>query len=192
MASLHALLARRTSRLVALGALAAVAVGVGTVMTARGSAQPSPASIPAVAAPGPAATLLVFVSGAVARPGLYQLAVGARIADAIADAGGILPDADPGKLPDLAGLVHDGHQVNVPFAKGSSARTSAKVDANSADVSELEDIPGITPDIAQAIVDVRTQWGPYANLADLRNALGLDTATAALIGKHLSFLTELP
>ena len=46
--------------------------------------------------------------------------------------------------------------------------------------------------VAQAIVDARAQWGAFASLADLRQALGLDTATATLIGKHLSFLTTLP
>ena len=92
----------------------------------------------------------------------------------------------------MAALLHDGHQVNVPFARGASARTSTKIDVNAASVAELDTIPGITPDIAQGIVDMRTQWGPFASLSDLRQALGLDTATAALIGKHLSFLTSLP
>lgn len=192
MPALPAALASRPGRLVALGALACAAVVTGAVMTSRGADQPSPSATPPLAAPGPAATLLVFVSGAVAHPGLYELAIGARIADAIADAGGILPSADPGKLPNLSGLVHDGHQVNVPFAKGSSALTSAKIDANSAGVTELAAVPGITPDLAQAIVEARSQWGPFANLSDLRNALGLDSATAALLGKHLSFLTALP
>jgi competence protein ComEA len=192
MAAFRAAPSRRSGRLPALGIIAAASVAVGGVMTARGNDQPVAAAIPAVAAPGAAATLLVFVSGAVAHPGMYELAVGARIADAVADAGGILSTADPGKLPDLAALLHDGHQVNVPLAKGTSARTSAKIGANSATVDELETIPGITPDIAQAIVQSRTAWGPFASLADLRNALGLDTATATLIGKHLSFLTTLP
>ncbi|MGH7722086.1 MAG: helix-hairpin-helix domain-containing protein [Candidatus Dormibacteria bacterium] len=184
--------ALRHRPLIAITAGAAVATGIGVAMTAHGSDQPVASAMPAVAAPGPAATLLVFVSGAVAHPGLYELAVGARIADAIAEAGGILPGADPGKLPNLAALVHDGHQVNVPFARGTSVRTSARIDANAADVAELETIPGMTVDLAQAIVDTRTRWGPFANLSDLRQALGLDTATAALIGKHLSFLTTLP
>jgi competence protein ComEA len=190
MADLHRLLTRKSGRMLGISLIAASAAAIGVVMTARGSGQPVASATPAVAAPGPAATLLVFVSGAVAHPGLYELAVGARIADAIADAGGILPSADPGKLPNMAGVLHDGHQVNVPFAKGARAATSVKLDANSASVDELEQIPGITPDIATSIVDVRTRWGPFANLADLRNALGLDTATAALIGKHLSFLTS--
>jgi competence protein ComEA len=187
-----AVLSRRPGRLLALAVVAGAAVATGAVMTSRGSDQPVAAAVPAVAAPGPAATLLVFVSGAVAHPGLYELATGARIADAIADAGGILPTADPGKLPNLSGLLHDGHQVNVPFAKGSSARTSTKIDVNTAAVTELETIPGISADLARAIVDARTRWGPFASLSDLRAALGLDTATAALIGKHLSFVTALP
>lgn len=175
----------------ALAALASAGVAVGAV-TSRGSDQPIAAAVPAVAAPGAPATLLVFVSGAVAHPGLYEVATGARIADAIADAGGILPSADAGKLPNLSGLLHDGHQVNVPFAKGTAARTSTKIDVNAAAAAELAAVPGITADLAQAIVAARQQWGPFANLSDLRVALGLDTATAALIGKHLSFLTALP
>ncbi|MDQ6846741.1 MAG: helix-hairpin-helix domain-containing protein [Candidatus Dormibacteraeota bacterium] len=192
MTALVGALRRRLGRAVGLTVLAAMAVAVGAVMTARGSDQAAPAITPALAAPGPAATSLVFVSGAVAHPGLYELATGARIADAIADAGGVLPSADPGKLPNLSALVHDGHQVNVPFAKTNSARASARIDVNAAAAAELETVPGITADFAQAIVDTRAQWGPFASLADLRTALGLDTATAQLIGKHLSFTTALP
>jgi DNA uptake protein ComE-like DNA-binding protein len=185
-------LAHRAGRLIAMTTLVAAAVGVGVLMTSHGTDQPMAPAIPAVAAPGPGPTLLVFVSGAVARPGLYEVATGARIADAIADAGGILPAADPGRLPNLSALLHDGHQVNVPFAKGSSAPATARIDVNSASVAELETVPGVTPDLAQAIVDTRMQWGAFASLSDLRTALGLDAATATLIGKHLSFLTELP
>ena len=192
MANLTNVLARRSARLLLIGLFAAVATTVGVLMTARGGEQPAAAATPALAAPGPASTLLVFVSGAVAHPGMYELATGARVADAIADAGGILPTADLGKLPNLAGLVHDGHQVNVPFAKSSSAATSLKIDVNSASAAELEQVPGLSSDIAQAIVDVRAQWGSFANLADLRAAIGLDSATAALIGKHLRFVTTVP
>jgi competence protein ComEA len=177
---------------VAMAGVVAAAVAAGTLMSARGPAAPAPAAVPAVAGPAPATLLLVFVSGAVAQPGLYHLAAGARVADAIADAGGILGGADLGRLPDMAAVVHDGHQVNVPFAKSAAARTAARVDANSAGADELATIPGMTAELARAIVDARAAWGPFANLADLRGALGLDASTAALIGRHLRFLTAIP
>lgn len=167
-------------------ALSACGALVG-VVTGRGSTPPAVA-VAELAPPASTATLLVFVSGAVAHPGLYELASGARIADAIAAAGGLLPTADPGHLPNLAGLVHEGHQVNVPFRK-SSAATSARIDVNSAGMSELEEIPGMTTPLAQAIIDTRTTWGPFSSLSDMRTRLGLDTGTTALIGKHLSFIT---
>ncbi|MHB8719519.1 MAG: ComEA family DNA-binding protein [Candidatus Dormibacteria bacterium] len=188
---LAALLASPRNRLLLIAA-GVVAAGIGGGLAVRGPAAPQAASIPAVAAPGRATTLLVFVSGAVAHPGLYELASGARIADAIAAAGGMLPSADPGRLPDLAGLVHDGHQVNVPFRKGSSSAVAARVDVNTATLEELEGIPGMTADLARAIVDARTQWGPFASLADLRTTLGLDSASAALIGRHLTFASASP
>src|SRR5215468_5125583 len=76
--------------------------------------RPSP--VPASAAQpldAPAAqTVLVFVSGAVAHPGLYELSPDARIADALAAAGGVTPRANPGRMPDLASRVHDGRQIN--------------------------------------------------------------------------------
>ena len=72
MADLHRLLTRKSGRVLSIGLVAASATAIGVVMTARGSDQPLAAAIPAVAAPGPAAALLVFVSGAVAHPGLYE------------------------------------------------------------------------------------------------------------------------
>ena len=188
---IRALGATRTARVwLAVGAVLATAT-VGGAMATRGPSAPVAAAIPAVAAPGPATTLLVYVSGAVAHPGLYELAAGARVADAVAAAGGLLATADPAKMPNMAALLHDGHQVNVPFLKTASPTVSVKFDVNTATVDELEEIPGMTPALAQAIVDARTQWGPFASLADLRTTLELDSATATLIGRHLTFTTSL-
>ncbi len=72
--------------------------------------------------------VLVFVSGAVAHPGLYELSPDARVADAIAAAGGVTTLADPGHLPNMAQRVNDGRQVNVPFMKAGT--TAAKLDIN--------------------------------------------------------------
>ena len=71
-------------------------------------------------------TVLVFVSGAVAHPGLYELSPDARVADAIAAAGGVTTLADPGHLPNMAQRVNDGRQINVPFMKSGHHRSQAR------------------------------------------------------------------
>jgi competence protein ComEA len=169
--------------------LTAVAL-MGAAMAIGISAQPAPAPAAAVAAPvdpgsGTSAAALVFVSGAVAHPGLYRLSPDARVADAIAAAGGLLPSADPGKMPNMAARVHDGRQINVPFVKGGSTGAAAKLDVNTAAVDELAAVPGMPAGAAEAIVDYRTTWGPFASLSQLKTALGLDTATMQSISPYL-------
>jgi competence protein ComEA len=138
--------------------------------------------------------VLVYVSGAVAAPGLYRLASGLRVGDAIAVAGGLLQDADPDRLPNLAGRLTDGKQIKVvrlkagARLKAGSTRASPKVDINSADLAELEAVPGIDPALAQAIIDYRENYGPFASVNELKTALGLDAATLVSIHKYISAL----
>src|SRR5579864_4596328 len=125
----------RVRLLAALSVLcAALAAGVGWAVLRPSAAAPTAAAAGGAAAldPGEPALALVFVSGAVLHPGLYHLSPGARIADAIAAAGGVTPDADPSRLPNLAARIHDGHQVNVPFRRGGggSRNTADKLDIN--------------------------------------------------------------
>jgi competence protein ComEA len=139
-------------------------------------------------APAPAAAL-VYVSGAVAHPGLYRLSPSARVADAVAAAGGVTADADPGRMPDLAARVHDGRQVNVPFrrsgAAGSGATAAGRLDLNTASVEELRAVPGMPAGLPEAIVDARELWGPFGSLSDLRTLLGVDPATVTALRPHL-------
>jgi competence protein ComEA len=89
------------------------AAGLTAVLTLAPPA-PTPAVAPAAAAlPAlpPPAGLLVHVSGAVLKPGLYRLQRGDRVYSAIAAAGGLAPGADSTRLPDLAGRLRDGEQV---------------------------------------------------------------------------------
>ena len=74
------------------------------------TAAPTPTPLP-TATPGP---LLVFVSGGVRNPGMYQLPAGARVGDALAKAGGLLANADPA-LVNQAQIVFDGAQIHVPL-----------------------------------------------------------------------------
>jgi competence protein ComEA len=139
-------------------------------------------------APAPAAAL-VHVSGAVVHPGLYRLSPSARVADAVAAAGGITAEADPGRLPDLAARVHDGRQVNVPFRRAGAAGAgpaSGRLDLNTAGVEELRALPGMPAGLAEAIVEARDLWGPFAGISDLRTVLGVDAATVAALRPHLS------
>ena len=154
-------------------------------MAARGASQAQGA---AVASTGSTRTVLVHVSGAVANPGLYRLASGLRVGDAIAAAGGLLPDADPDRLPNLAGRLTDGKQIKVARLKAGAGRAAPKVDINSADLATLEAVPGLDAALAQAIIDFRQSYGPFASVTELKTDLGLDTAFLSALRKYLTAL----
>ncbi|MFB2586075.1 helix-hairpin-helix domain-containing protein [Herbiconiux liukaitaii] len=61
---------------------------------------------------GSRASILVHLLGAVARPGVYELAEGSRAVDAVALAGGFTETADQSSL-NLARILVDGEQVRV-------------------------------------------------------------------------------
>jgi competence protein ComEA len=152
---------------------------------------PAAAAVPAAAGALPAlpapAGLLVHVSGAVAKPGLYRLQRGDRVYAAIAAAGGLAPGADSTRLPDLAGRLRDGQQVKVPFLKGAAGSVAgAKVGINSATAEELAAVPGFTPDLAQSVVDYRDRYGPLASLTELTSVLGMSKSDYALAKKFLA------
>ncbi len=142
-------------------------------------------------APTPA-PLLVHVSGAVARPGVYALPEGARVQDAIEAAGGFGDAADPAGL-NLAAKLEDGAQIFVaslpqgttadplgqPASSGSPAAPSPtdKININTATLEELDTLPGIGPAIAQRIIDYRAANGPFAAIEDIVNVAGIGPAT---------------
>jgi len=123
--------------------------------------------------------VVVDVEGAVRRPGVYRLNSGARIADAIARAGGATPRADSA-LVNLAAPVADGEQVLVPrigngaaAATGPPGSTTTPVDLNSATVEQLDELPGIGPVTAQKIVDFRAEHGPFTSVDQLDAISGI-------------------
>jgi competence protein ComEA len=164
-------------------ALAVAALAAGWVAM-RPVSAPAPAPVAQALDPPAPQNVLVFVSGAVAHPGMYQLSPDARVADAIAAAGGVTSLANPGKMPDLAARVHDGRQVNVPFASTSAAST-AKLDINTAAQDELDGIPGMPPGLADEIVQYRGEWGPVTAIGQLHTVLGVDSATVSGLGHYL-------
>jgi competence protein ComEA len=135
---------------------------------------PSVAVVPASATGGD--VVVVAVAGKVRRPGLVRLPGGARVADAIDAAGGVLPGADPG-LVNLARKVTDGEQILVgvgPPAAAASGQgpAGALISLNSATVGQLDGLPGVGAVLAQRIVDRR----PFTSVDELREVDGIGEA----------------
>jgi competence protein ComEA len=135
--------------------------------------------------PAPAG-LLVHVIGAVVNPGLYRVPRGARVYDVIAAAGGLSPDADVSRLPNLAGRVKDGEQVKVAFAKTTSGTVVTRTNLNTATLDELETIPGFSEAFAQDVIDYRTNFGGFQNTRELVDILGMSEAEYAIARRYLT------
>ena len=168
-----------------LGAVAALIVAGWLLL--RDPAPPPEAHLPMAA---PAATsstvpaeLAVHVAGAVAHPALYRLPPSARVADAVDAAGGALPEADLDRV-NLAAPVADGTQVYVPrqgdggggAASGPGATASGPLDLNQATEAQLDELPGIGPATAKAILDARAKKGRFRSVEDLLDVRGIGPA----------------
>ena len=130
--------------------------------------------------------LVVDVVGAVRRPGLYRLAQGARIADAVSRAGGATAKADL-ELINLAAPLADGEQVVVPRRgtaalgvppgpAGASAPSSRPVHLSTATLEQLDSLPGIGPVTAQKILDYRQKHGAFTSVDGLDAVPGIGPA----------------
>lgn len=146
-----------------------------------------PDAVETVALGSPAASasvgsVVVDVSGAVESPGLVTVVAGARVADAIDAAGGASADAVLDDL-NLARRVADGEQILVPRAGEEDAPGGGLINLNSADASQLEQLPGVGPVLAERIVADRDANGPFATLDDLSRVPGVgDAIVGALEG----------
>ena len=137
----------RGRALVLAGGVLALLVVAGRTLADAGatSARPAAALLPDPAG-AVAPKLVVHVTGAVRRPGLYRLQEGRRVADAVARAGGATASADTAAV-NLAAPLADGMQVLVPSRVAGAAGKAAagRVSLSSASVSDLDAIPGIGP-----------------------------------------------
>ena len=187
---------RRGSRALWVAGLLAALALAGWTWLDRPTVEPAPAAAPA---PAPSAessseeeaqaqpTVVVSVVGLVVRPGLVTLPEGARVADALAAAGGLLPEADPASV-NLAAVVSDGEQIAVgvpgvappPAAAGGGGGTpSGPLDLNSATAADLDALPGIGPVLAQRIVDHRDATGRFTSVEQLDDVPGIGPTTYA-------------
>lgn len=179
--------------LAAAGALALA--GLALVHPARPAAPaidspaPSPSARPRMLPRREAANGgVVYVVGAVNRPGLYHIAAMARADDAVRSAGGLRGDADPAGV-NLAAYARDGDEIIVPVlgqsissvvkhrvrakARSSKASSAVVVDVNTADAATLASVPGIGMAIAERIVAVRERDGAYESIDQLLDVAGM-------------------
>ena len=165
------------------GALAAAYL-YSTSVSAAAANHPLPPNA-ALDVPPPSG-LLVHVIGAVENPGLYRVPRGGRVYDAIAAAGGLSPDADLTKLPNLAGRLKDGEQVKVAFAKTTSGTVITRTNLNTATLDELMTVPGFTEAFAQDVIDYRTNFGGFQNTRELVDILGMSEAEYVIARRYLT------
>ncbi len=145
--------------------------------------------------------ILVYVTGAVERPGVYQVARDSRLVEVIAAAGGLLEGAEFDKL-NLAEKVTDGQQVNIPgnveiptpqLVIGGSGLlftptppAGGLVNINTADAALLETVPGIGPSIASRIIAYREENGPFEQVDDLTKVDGIGAVTLEKIRPYVT------
>jgi len=127
----------------------------------------------------------VYVSGAVATPGVYSLPDGSRIEAAVQAAGGFLPGAEQDQV-NLAEPLKDGEQVEIPGIIDISHVNAGRVNINTATAEELDALPGIGPTTAQAIVDYRLQNGNFQVVQEIQNVPGIGPATYDLIKDYIN------
>jgi competence protein ComEA len=149
----------------------------------------SPSAVSSVA-PSPETVLLVDVAGWVRHPGVYEFHEGDRVIDAIDASGGARPGAALSSL-NLAAPLVDGSQILVarsapdgsveppPGVAPGTPGSTTKININTAAATELEALPGVGEVIAQAIVDFRTENGPFTTIEDLLDVSGIGDATFA-------------
>lgn len=177
----------------ALAAFAVAVALVAAVLAWRGRPQVQalpPPSHPSPVMPSLTSTpelVVVAVTGRVRRPGLVRLSNGARVADAIEAAGGVLPGTDLTAV-NLARKVNDGELIAVgvtvppeaPLAGGTGAdapRTGVGlINLNTATIEQLQTLPGMGPVLAQRVIAYREQHGGFRSVSELRQVSGIGEA----------------
>lgn len=139
--------------------------------------------------------VVVDVTGAVHRPGVYRLGPGARVQEALRRAGGATGRAQLASI-NLAAKLTDGTQVLVPergpggtgavagsgtAGAGGASGPQPPVNLNTATVEQLDALDGVGPSTAQKIVEYRTQHGGFGSVADLDRVPGIGPKKVAAL-----------
>lgn len=124
----------------------------------------------------------VYICGAVVHPGVYQLASGSRIYEAVAMAGGLTEDASADSI-NQAEEVTDGQMIKILTIEEAQMTVSqtevkeegaeGKVNLNTADASQLMTLPGIGASKAESIIAYREEQGGFTSVEELMNIAGI-------------------
>ena len=162
----------------------------------------------------PSRIAYIYITGEIAKPGVYKLSEDSRIFQLIEMAGGFTKNADTESL-NLAENVIDGSHVHIGSkfhvqyesptipgmpaniqtqnanARANSAITysqaqAGKININSAGAGELESLPGIGPALAQRIIDYRNNHGNFSRPEDLINVRGIGQLKLAQVLPHVT------
>jgi competence protein ComEA len=179
------------SQLLVYAAIAIAVLLVGARWIRSGGEAPASAGMASFEADGfePDADsqrdVVVHVAGAVARPGVYRLPLGARVADAVKRAGGLVRGA-AGDGINLAARLSDGQQVVVPGrGAGATAAGEGPVPLGSATVAQLDEIEGIGPVTAEKIIEFRDQRGGLSSIEQLDEISGIGPSTMEALRAEL-------
>ena len=122
----------------------------------------------------------VYIAGEVNTPGVFELDEDSRVEDAIASAGGLTNLANIKNI-NLALIIEDGEKIYIPNINDNDiidysaqeSPKSSKVNINKADVSELQNLPGVGVSLAEKIFNYRKENGNFKKIEDLKNVNGI-------------------
>ena len=132
--------------------------------------------------------LYVDIGGEVQNPAVVKLQEGSRVEDAIEAAGGLTEDADLTSI-NRAAFLQDGEKIYIPpIAEGSDFTPNdttasqgydfdGKININTADAQQLQELTGVGPATAEKIIQYREQNGRFLSVEDIKNVSGIGDKT---------------
>jgi competence protein ComEA len=138
--------------------------------------------------------IIIYITGAVNKPGVYKASQNARIFEIVTMAGGLTSEADETKI-NMAQSVKDGMHIHVVekivpgnTISGNAINTKAgnKVNINTADKSQLDTLPGVGPAMAERIIEYRQTSGGFKDIEELKKVQGIGSSKFEKLKEKIS------